>query len=561
MAAGQRSMTVPSTGVPAPGAAPSQAGAQRTRPSPGEWVCLALGLGLLLRYRWIFDDSYVYFRYVDNLLFLKAGLVFNAGEYVEGFSSPLHCLILIGLRSLHLTYPVLILLLGCACFVLFWWLLVQLNRALIPNQRDGQESRPALHALNFPLIYLAANYSLCSFFSAGNEAPLVHVMAAAYALLLVRPSSRLALLLVALSPLARPELALSLVLLVLWQWASTRRFPRLLASLALLFNAAWLSFRVIYYADLLPNTYYLKTGTSLERGSNLQAGMRYLEEAVRPYGLPFILGIFAAFAIALILSLRGPLRFAPRAGMLLMAASVGAFVVASGGSGMHYYYLAFPLTLSVCALGGLLEGLLAESRLALTPARALALTLVLAAGFASRYPSTLSEHPIGRKEHMNQLPSELVLTDPSFFRHRVEPAGQWPSIQELKEYAPVLAEQGYQQWTDIIWCHSLYANYQVGSIHAYGLTDALLARVQTPEFRRGHKPALGALARDLIQLQIDGQGPAPGLYTRAIAEGRAPAWMRANRQTIELLERKITNRHGLWENLRLAFSFPAPIRL
>lgn len=540
---------------------PQSTGRGFPRPSPSEWLCLALGLALVLRYRWIFDDSYVYFRYVDNLLFLKAGLVFNAGEYVEGFSSPLHVLVLIGLRSLQLGYPVLILLLGCGSFMLFWWLLVRVNRALLPTQRHGHEEQPDPIALNFPLVFLAANYSVTSFFSAGNEGPLVHVMAAAYALLLVCPGSRLALVLVALSPLARPELALPLALLCVWQWIARGRFPRLLAGLALLFNGAWLSFRVIYYADLLPNTYYLKTGTELQSGTNFEAGLRYLEEAVMQSGWAATLPVFALFAIALVLRARGPLRLAPRAGMLLLATSVGAYVVASGGSGMHYYYLAFPLTLALCSLGGLLEGLLAESWIKLTPATAPLLMGLIAAGFASRYPSTLSEHPIGRAEHMNQLPSEVVLTDPSFFRHRVEPEGQWPSVEELRAHAPVLAEQGYVEWTDIVWCHSLYAHYDVGSVHAYGLTDAVLAHVQTPELRRGHKPALGPLARDLIQLQIDGQGPAPGLYKRAMDVNTAPAWMLANRESIELIERKATNSHSLLENLRLAFTFPDPIHL
>ncbi|MGK0219059.1 MAG: hypothetical protein ACI9HE_002560, partial [Planctomycetota bacterium] len=407
----------------------------------------------------------------------------------------------------------------------------------------------------------AANYSVASFFSAGNEGPLIHVMAAAYALLLVQPGSRLAILLVALSPLARPELALPLVLTGILLWISSGRLPRLLVGLAVLFNGAWLSFRVIYYADLLPNTYYLKTGTQLEAGSNLDAGLRYLEEAVAPYGLVQLLGAGGVVALAVLLRTTGSLRLAPRAGMLLLASSVGAFVVTSGGSGMHYYYLAFPLTLAVCSLGGLLEGLLVENTWLARPATTAGLTLLLAGLFASRYPRTLSEHPISRTEHMTQLPSETVLTDPSFFRHRVEPDGQWPSREQLRAHAAVLEEKGYVEWTDLIWCHSLYARYDVGSVHAYGLTDAILSRVQTPELRRGHKPALGPLSRDMIQLQIDGQGPAPGLYTRAIEEGRAPAWMQANRASIEILERKIHNSHSLLENLRLAFSFPAPIQL
>ena len=37
-----------------------------------EWLSLALGPWLVIRYAWLMDDAFVYFRYVDNLLFLGA---------------------------------------------------------------------------------------------------------------------------------------------------------------------------------------------------------------------------------------------------------------------------------------------------------------------------------------------------------------------------------------------------------------------------------------------------------------------------------------------------------
>ena len=70
------------------------------RPVASEWLCLAVGLFLTIHYAWLLDDSYVFFKYVDNLLFLKIGLVHNQGEYTEGFSSPFWTLLLIALRYL-----------------------------------------------------------------------------------------------------------------------------------------------------------------------------------------------------------------------------------------------------------------------------------------------------------------------------------------------------------------------------------------------------------------------------------------------------------------------------
>ena len=70
----------------------------RWRPSALEWACLVAGLFFCLHYAWVLDDAFVYYRYVDNLLVLGHGLVYNQGEYVEGFTSPLWLLILTLLR-------------------------------------------------------------------------------------------------------------------------------------------------------------------------------------------------------------------------------------------------------------------------------------------------------------------------------------------------------------------------------------------------------------------------------------------------------------------------------
>jgi len=521
------------------------------RPAPIEWLYLAAGLVLVARYRWLFDDSFVYFRYVDNLLFLDAGLTFNAGEYVEGYSSPAHCLLLIGLRALRLGWPALVLSLGLACFALFGYGLVALERALGP----GGERRAVL---SFPLAYLCASYSLTSFFTAGNEAPLIHLAAVATALFLTRPASRGFALAVAVAPLVRPELLLATAAAALAVWWATRRFPRFLVAATVLANGAWLAFRAAYYADLLPNTFYLKTGTRLESGSNLEAGLRYLRDAAAPGRLGWVLVGFALLVAALAgraRSTRG-LFLEPRAAMLLVAAIVAAWVVASGGSAMHYYYLAFPATLAVCACAGLVERALGARRVLATVLG----IAVLGAVFA-RYPSSLSRHPITGAERMARLPSLEVMTDPAFFRHQEPIEDPWPSIAELRAFAPRLAAQGYASWTDGIWCNTLYAHYDVRSVHGFGLTDAFLARVDAPEAKRGHKPALQSLARDLIELQMRAGKVGRGVYTDAIRAGVAPQWLAQNRETVELIERKVFRGGGLGERLRLALRFPPRIRL
>lgn len=513
---------------------------------------LALGLALVVQYRWIFDDSFVYYRYVDNALFTGAGLVANAGEYVEGFTSPFHVLVLLALRAAGLGYEAINVGTGMGVFALFWLLCVRTNAEL--GGASDERVRDA-RAVNLPLALLAANYSAVSFFTAGNEGPWMHLAAAVLALFVLRPDSAMRALAVAWIPLVRPEFALAWVLVCAFAWARRGRAPVVLLGASVLVNGGWLVFRVLYYADLLPNTFYLKASAQPIEGTNLEAGSAYLVDAVRPYAIPMALGLVGVLVAA---SRRGIARLSERAVLWAAAAAVGGYVMVSGGSAMHYYYLAFPFTLVVLSAGGILERGSAH-RLA-APA-----VLLLCALTASRYPASLSTHPITRDDRMSTLPSRTVFTDPSFFRHRELVPNQWPSIAELRAFAPKLADEGYESVTDIAWCNAVYANYDVRSVHAFGLTDAILARVDTPEIKRGHKPALEALAHDLIAIQLAAGGlgttVGPTIYTEAIEAGTAPAWMRANVDAIAVIERKIFNGHDPVANLELAFAFPGRIEL
>jgi hypothetical protein len=148
-----------------------------------EKACLALGLALSFWYGWILDDAYIYFRYVDNLVIHDLGLVFNRGEYVEGFSSPLWAAVLILLRFLRLNYWLVVRLFGLFGYLLFWYLAVQVNGALVRDRECGP-------VINLPLLYLTCTYGVTAYFTSGMETPLVLVMAAAYAALFAFPFHR-----------------------------------------------------------------------------------------------------------------------------------------------------------------------------------------------------------------------------------------------------------------------------------------------------------------------------------------------------------------------------------
>ena len=94
----------------------------------------------------------------------------------------------------------------------------------------------------------------------------------------------------------------------------------------------------------------------------------------------------------------------------------------------------------------------------------------------------------------------------------------------------------------------------MGIVHGFGLTEPILARADVPEARQGHKMRLKFLAHQLLSIRRKGAGR--GMYRRALEDGVAPEWIERNFAAIELLEKKIYNRHDLVENLRLSLRFP-----
>jgi len=520
------------------------------RPSVLEWLFFAGGLFLVLHYRWLMDDAFVYFRYVDNLLFMKLGLVYNAGEYVEGFSSPLYCLLLIPLRALHLSWAVIVPLIGGVCFTLFALLLVALNRELSP--RPGR-------ILDFPLAFLAFNYGLGSFFTSGLETPLAHVMAPALGLYLLRPGSKPLVGLLALAPLARPELALAVGLAALFVWWRQRAFPWLLFTASAVASGSWLVFRIYYYADLFPNTYYLKDGVRFDQG------WLYLADTLSVYHLPAVL--LAVFALALLAGRRGAWRDREQGGaafrgreriaMLAISAAIAAYVVRVGGSHVHYWYLAFPFCLAVCSTAGIAEAAFEKLGFARAPGVGAAAMVATALFVFSQVPPQLSAHPFrGGGEH---APVHAI-DDPLWHRRHPSLRGELlrerVTIDDLKAAGEMIAARGYPRILDGTWCRKQYAGYRSHYVHGFGLTDALLARTRASWQKPGHKTALIPLARDIVQIQEAAAAIGGGMYRRAVETGAAPEWVAANLASIEVIERKIYNRHHFGENLRLAFSFP-----
>jgi hypothetical protein len=428
-------------------------------------------------------------------------------------------------------------------WTLFWWLLVRLNRSLSP---------PGVRAWNLPLAYLCTNYAVTSYFTSGLESPLALLAGAVLAHFFVRPESRVWSFAVALCPLVRPELAVAAVFSCAYAGWRLRRFPRFLVAMIALVNMPWLVFRVWYYADLLPNTFYLKDTDRWDWG------WTFLLDATMSYWFP-VFALVVAAAIIVVMRRRGgggdpakALHLDARAAMTGLAALLTLYVVRIGGASIHMYYLWTPAVLAVATSAGLAEHLFPHS-----PPRARLAMVALTLGVLLCHSTVLDRHPLVSSRH-HSIGSLMLIEDPS--HHRVVKViaqqGRADTIDDQRAFAEELARTGYRATKADGYCATIYRDFQTRFVHRYGLTDAFLARTIAPERRRGHKPTLWPLAMELATLLSEGP-PGPGLFREAVVAGRAPDWIRNNLPAIELIARKVYHRHDFAENLRLALT-PIP---
>jgi len=513
----------------------------RFRPSPAEIFSLLIGSLLIIWYAWILDDAYVYFRYVDNLVIHRFGLVWNPNEFVEGFSSPAWMLLLSLLRAAHLDFWVIIRSVGIICFVGFWWLACLINRGLMPS---GMRKT----SLNIPLLYISLTYAVSCYFTSGTESPLILLLAAGYAAAILWPGSRLLQCSVGFGPLVRPELALPFLLFLLYARflkKKTAWFAILTCGLTMV---PYMVFRVWYYADIFPNTFYLK---EIDWPSQ---GLNYLYDTLLPYHvLPYLLGMGAIyFALRRGIKVPRALMSKERLAMIILAIPLIIYVVKIGGDARHFRYLAYPFVLLVLSTGGLLERIRFPSRLP----KILIFTAI--ALFAiSNYPRQLKEHPL------------FLLQDSRLFRqindaafHRGHKAGLTPPIFAISSSLGYQAAKSrYVEAFTISTnkvpvitegvCQRAYLHL-VPCIQRFGLTDPFLARTKCPFDKPSHKFGLGPLADNIVKVR-EKYGFIRGAFELSIIEDDStPLWITHNIDAIKAIETRAYNNHQLFLNLALA---------
>jgi hypothetical protein len=279
--------------------------------------------------RQIGDDAFIFFRVVENLA-AGDGPVFNVGERVEAYSSPLWLFVLYVARAC-----------GADLVLFSRWVGTLLTASAVSTgfvlaRRLGGTATAA----SLSCVAAALTGSLYYWAPSGLETSMHVLLVATMCSALVGKRNLTWSLATALVGVARPEgMALVLVSVVAYGTAHGWRALRPVAcAIATLPASAYLAFRLVYFGVFFPNTYYAKaTGSLFER---LGHGIDYA------FWLSF--GILGAVVITL---RRGRLRERRlELGVLFFIGSLVTITVVGGGDWMWGHRLTLPAYLPLFAV-------------------------------------------------------------------------------------------------------------------------------------------------------------------------------------------------------------------
>jgi arabinofuranosyltransferase len=322
----------------------------------------------------VYDDAFIYLRYVKNVR-AGCGLRFNCDDPpVEGFTSPVYLALLVA-GSLVTTRLLTLTQIVCTAAVAATLVAAIGGAALRWAGEPEEEPRDPTHrawaaaaAAVAVALVLGLDHHVLANAVLGLETPVTAFVVTMAGLAVLTDRRRLAVSLAVASFLCRPECLLLVVLLPLLPWARTVRVVAVLAGSVLAVTLVrWLVFH-----DFVPNTYWAKAGGTLR---HLELGAAYIGEVLGDH-FPFI--VLSPLALLV--------RGARRAVTYVLAVSAAwfAFFLRTGGDVFLFGRLAFPLVplLTVLAARGVAE---AARRAARTrPAVAIGVLPLVAGVFAAR---------------------------------------------------------------------------------------------------------------------------------------------------------------------------------
>ncbi len=263
---------------------------------------VAFALGYAWRLLWFADDAFISLHYARNWI-EGNGLVYNPGERVEGYTNFLWLAMVAALGRLGLDMPLATVALNLLAYAATIVLVDRVVRRLVAEQQVDHEA-----IVPFAAVMTALSYPMVSFATGGLETVFcaLLVLAAAHAAHEGRTLAAGAAGIAA--TMAHPDHALFYVAigavllgnglasrelfargLAWWRRPAVRALARYAAPFFLVY-VPYFALRWSYYGDLLPNTFYAKSGG----GAYFAQGLRYLFVSALVAG---VIGLLPAFAV------------------------------------------------------------------------------------------------------------------------------------------------------------------------------------------------------------------------------------------------------------------------
>lgn len=252
-------------------------------------VIAALGLWFHARsYDFFADDAFITLRYGQNL-WEHGAPVYNLGQHVEGYTSPLWMLLAAVAHAFTDPVPAMKVFGGLSAVL---WLagLVRLWKLLMPSQPAGGVLVLSATALAAPVAAWTMGGLETPIFGALLTWSIAEAAVLSTQQLGYRRAAAVGALL-ALTTFARPEGALvggvvGVCLLGLRLQKIRWRAPAITLATFGLVVGAHVAWRTAYYGYPLPNTYYLKS--SGEAAALAERGLSYVNMAAREMGWPLV---------------------------------------------------------------------------------------------------------------------------------------------------------------------------------------------------------------------------------------------------------------------------------
>ena len=294
-------------------------------------------------YGWTMDDPYISYRYAQNVVEGK-GFVFNEGERVEGYSNFLFVLILATAYKLGIDLIIFSRLIG----LIFSILILLLIYLMLARESKDDKSTNLLSCLSLYLLALSAPFAMWAV--GGLETSLFALLLLLAVITFIKheesPNKKslypiLTGLFLILLSLTRPEgfiifgaFVLYKIIMLIFYKDKLNKFDFLWSGIFLIGFIIYNFWRIKYFGQILPNTFYAKATGALAQ--QLQNGIIYSINFLSQNGSVLFFLIIVPFIFKN--------RFQKRHGIILTTIfSYLFFIIYCGGDWMPIYRFFVPI--------------------------------------------------------------------------------------------------------------------------------------------------------------------------------------------------------------------------